>query len=160
MLEDAGFSKGEAGSLQALGSLVQLAPAFAVPVLAARSRDQVGLLLAIVGCAFAGVLGLILAPGAAAAWIVVFGIGQGGALGLGLILPALRGGDPATVAALTAMSLCVGYTVAATGPWLLGAANDLTGGWTVALVVLAAMCLLELAPGLPAARARILEGRT
>ena len=69
VLEDAGFSEGEAGSLQALGALVQLVPAFAVPVLAARSRNQIGVLLAIVGFSLAGVIGLILAPGAALAWI-------------------------------------------------------------------------------------------
>jgi MFS transporter, CP family, cyanate transporter len=158
VLEDAGFSEGEAGSLQALGALVQLAPAFAVPVLAARSRNQVGILLAIVVFSTAGVIGLILAPSAALLWILVFGFGQGGALGLGLMLPVLRGGDAASVASLTAMSLCVGYIVAAAGPWLLGAANDLTGGWTVALIVLAAICVLELAPGLPASRAGRLEG--
>ena len=44
VLEDNGYSAGSAGALQALGALVQLAPAFAVPVLAARRRDQVGLL--------------------------------------------------------------------------------------------------------------------
>jgi MFS transporter, CP family, cyanate transporter len=158
VLEDAGFSEGEAGTLQALGALVQLAPAFAVPVIAARARNQVGILVAIVVFSTAGVIGLILAPGAAPLWILVFGFGQGGALGLGLILPVLRGGDAATVSSLTAMSLCVGYIVAAAGPWLLGAANDLTGGWTVALVVLAGICVLELAPGLPASRARTLEG--
>ncbi|MDQ1741615.1 MAG: transporter, family, cyanate transporter, partial [Pseudonocardiales bacterium] len=160
VLEDAGFSEGAAGSLQALGAIVQLAPAFAVPVFAARRRDQRGVLAAIVAFSLAGVLGLILAPGAAAAWIVVFGLGQGGALGLGLILPVLRGGDAASVAALTAMSLCVGYIVAAAGPWLLGAAHDAAGGWTLALVALAAICVLELAPGLPASRARTLEGET
>jgi CP family cyanate transporter-like MFS transporter len=133
VLEEAGFSKGEAGNLQALGALVQLVPAFVVPVIAARARNQVGLL------------------------ILVFGFGQGGALGLGLVLPVLRGADAASVASLTAMSLCVGYIVAAAGPWLLGAANDLTGGWTVALIVLAAICVLELAPGLPASRALRLE---
>ena len=160
VLEDAGFSEGEAGALQALGAIVQLVPAFAVPVLAARSRDQVGLLLAIVGFSVAGVIGLILAPGGAIAWMLIFGIGQGGALGLGLILPVLRGSDGPTVAALTAMSLCVGYMVAATGPWVLGAVHDATGGWTVALVVLATISVLELVPGLPASRARTLEGRT
>ena len=159
VLEEAGFSKGDAGSLQAFGWLVQLAPAFAVPVLAARSRNQIGVLFAIVGFSLAGVLGLIVAPGAALAWIVMFGIGQGGALGLGLILPVLRGGNAASVASLTAMSLCVGYVVASAGPWLLGAVHDATGGWTVSLVALAAICLLELAPGLPAARARTLERR-
>jgi CP family cyanate transporter-like MFS transporter len=92
--------------------------------------------------------------------MLIFGIGQGGALGLGLILPVLRGGDAASVGALTAMSLCVGYMVAATGPWVLGVVHDLTGGWTAALIALAAITVLELAPGLPASRARTLEGRT
>jgi CP family cyanate transporter-like MFS transporter len=160
VLEDNGFSAGSAGALQALGALVQLVPAFAVPVLAARSRDQVGLLWWIVLLQVAGVIGLLVAVDAAALWIVVLGIGQGGALGLGLILPVLRGGDAASVAALTAMSLCVGYVVAAAGPWLLGAVHDAVGGWSVALIVFAAICVLELAPGLPASRARRLEGRT
>ena len=160
VLEDHGYSAGSAGALQALGALVQLAPAFAVPVLAARRRDQVGLRWWIVLLQLSGVLGLLLAVDAAALWIVVLGIGQGGALGLGLILPVLRGGRAASVAALTAMSLCVGYIVAAAGPWLLGAVHDAFGGWTVALIVFAGICVLELAPGLPAARARTLEEGT
>jgi CP family cyanate transporter-like MFS transporter len=131
-----------------------------VPVIAARARNQVGILLAIVGFSTAGVIGLMVAPGTALLWILVFGFGQGGALGLGLILPSLRGGDAASVASLTAMSLCVGYIVAAAGPWLLGASNDLSGGWTVPLIVLAGICVLELAPGLPASRAGKLEQRS
>ena len=158
ILEDNGYSAGTAGALQALSALVQLAPAFAVPVLAARAANQIGLLWWIVLLQLAGVLGLLLAIDVAWLWIVVLGIGQGGALGLGLILPVLRGGGAASVAALTAMSLCVGYIVAAAGPWLLGAVHDAFGGWTVALIVLAAICLLELAPGLPASRARTIEG--
>ena len=160
VLEDSGFTEAEAGSLQALGAIVQLVPAFAVPVLAARSRDQIGLLAWIVGLQLVGVAGLLVATDLAAGWIVVFGIGQGGALGLGLILPVLRGAGAASVAALTAMSLCVGYTVAAAGPWLLGAVHDAAGGWTVALLVLGAICALEAAPGLPASRAGTLEDET
>jgi CP family cyanate transporter-like MFS transporter len=159
VLEDHGYSAGTAGAVQAMSALVQLAPAFAVPVLAARRRDQVGLLWWIVLLQVAGALGLLLAIDVAPLWIVVLGIGQGGALGLGLILPVLRGGSTAAVAALTAMSLCVGYMVAAVGPWLLGAVHDAFGGWTVALIVFAGICLLELAPGLPASRARTVEGR-
>jgi CP family cyanate transporter-like MFS transporter len=160
VLEDNGYSAGTAGALQAMSALVQLAPAFAVPVLAARRRDQVGLLWWIVLLQVAGALGLLLAIDVAPLWIVVLGIGQGGALGLGLILPVLRGGGTASVAALTAMSLCVGYMVAAAGPWLLGAVHDAFGGWTVALIAFAAICLLELAPGLPASRARSVEEGT
>ena len=68
----------------------------------------------------------------------------------------LRGGDAASVASLTAMTLCVGYLVAATGPWLLGAVHDLSGGWSWPLLVLLAVTLLELLPGLPACRGRTL----
>ena len=64
------------------------------------------------------------------------------------------------MAALTAMSLCVGYMVAAAGPWLLGAVHDAAGGWSLALIVFAGICLLELAPGLPASRARTIEEGT
>jgi CP family cyanate transporter-like MFS transporter len=159
VLEDNGYSAGSAGALQALSALVQLAPAFALPVLAARRRDQVGLLWWIVLLQLAGALGLLLAIDVAPLWIVVLGIGQGGALGLGLILPVLRGGGAAAVASLTAMSLCVGYMIAAVGPWLLGAVHDAFGGWSVALIVFAGICLLELVPGLPASRARSIEGR-
>jgi MFS transporter, CP family, cyanate transporter len=159
ILEDHGYSAGTAGALQAMSALVQLAPAFLTPVLAARRPNQVGLLWWIVLLQLVGALGLLLAIDVAPLWIVILGIGQGGALGLGLILPVLRGGGAAAVASLTAMSLCVGYIVAAAGPWLLGAVHDATGGWTAALIVFAAICLLELAPGLPASRARSLEGR-
>ena len=42
------------------------------------------------------------------------------------------------------MALCVGYLVAATGPWLLGAVHDASGNWTTPLVVLIVMTLAEL----------------
>ena len=86
------------------------------------------------------------------------GIGQSGSLGLSFALPLRRGGDPSTVAALTAMALCVGYLVAATGPWLLGAVHDASGNWTVPLFVLLAITLAELIPGIPAARDRKIGG--
>jgi CP family cyanate transporter-like MFS transporter len=53
-----------------------------------------------------------------------------------------------------AMTLCVGYLVAAAGPWLLGAVHDAAGDWSAPLVVLIAITLAELIPGLPAARPR------
>ena len=83
ILEDNGYSAGQAGALQALSAIVQLAPAFAVPVLATRRRTQVGLLWWIVLLQLFGALGLLLAIDVAPLWIVVLGIGQGGALGSG-----------------------------------------------------------------------------
>ena len=131
-----------------------LLPAFLVPVLAARAPDQMRLLLAIVLVPVAGLAGVLALPGLAPLWMIAIGFGQSGALGLALTLPIQRGGDSATVASLTAMALCVGYLVAATGPWLLGAVHDASGDWTAPLIVLIAITLAELVPGVPAARAR------
>jgi CP family cyanate transporter-like MFS transporter len=102
----------------------------------------------------AGFVGVLAAPDVAPLWMVLIGIGQSGSLGLSFALPLQRGGDPLTAAALTAMALCVGYLVAATGPWLLGAVHDASGNWTTPVVVLIVITLAELIPGIPAARER------
>ena len=81
--------------------------------------------------------------------MVFLGIGQGGALGMALILPVLRGGDIRTVAALTAMSMCAGYLIASAGPFLVGAAHDLSGNWTRRAGALA-MTASEAVPGVNA----------
>ena len=70
------------------------------------------------------------------------------------MLPVLRATSPGLVASLTAMTLSIGYLTAATGPWLIGAVHDLTSGWTAALGALLGLTLLQLVPGLAAARPR------
>jgi MFS transporter, CP family, cyanate transporter len=154
ILEDAGWSDTASGALLALGALSGLLPAFLVPIAAARSRHQLVLLTWIVLFPVTGFVGLLAAPGVAPLWMVLIGIGQSGSLGLSFALPQRRGSDPSTVAALTAMALCVGYLVAATGPWLLGAVHDASHDWTVPLVVLIGITLAEFIPGIPAARDR------
>jgi len=148
ILESDGASEGFAGFLSGVTQLVQIAPAFAIPVLAARRPTQTHLLAVIVGTAFAGLLGVLVAPDAALVWMVFLGIGQGGALGLGLILPVLRGRDPGQVAGMTAMAMGVGYLIAAAGPAIVGGVRDATGGWTWPIVVLLVMTALQV----PAAR--------
>jgi CP family cyanate transporter-like MFS transporter len=157
ILADSGYSDESAGFLQALGALVQLPPAFLVPVLASRLRSQEPILAAIVVLSALPVLGLLVAAGAAPLWMVLLGLGQGGALGLALILPVLRGGEPGSVATLTAMTLSVGYLGAALGPWLGGVLHDVTGGWRATLVFLFAVSVLQFVPGLPASRDRKLQ---
>jgi CP family cyanate transporter-like MFS transporter len=152
VLESHGYSSGQAGTLLAVTNLVQVPPALVIPMLAARRPRQVGPLTAIVALSVLGMLGIIAAPGLAPLWLVALGLGQGGTLGLGLILPVLRGGDVRTVASLTAMMFCVGYLLAALGPWLLGAVRDASSGWSAPMAVLAAITASELLIGLPAAR--------
>ena len=147
ILADSGYSDATAGFLLALSSLVSIVPAFLVPLLAARRAGQEPILVAIVALSAASVIGLIVAEGAAPLWMVLLGVGQGGALGLALILPVLRGGAPAAVASLTAMMLSIGYLGAALGPWIAGVLHDASGGWGATLGLLLAVSLLQLLPG-------------
>jgi MFS transporter, CP family, cyanate transporter len=154
ILQTKGWSPGAAGWLQALASLASALPAFAVPLLAARRSNQRGLLMANVTTTSLGVIGLLVLPGIAPLWMIMIGIGQGGALGLGLILPVLRGRESHHVASLTAMSFSLGYVIAAAGPWLLGAVHDLSGSWGVGLGALLVLTLLQLVPGIGATAPR------
>jgi CP family cyanate transporter-like MFS transporter len=157
LADDAGYSHTAAGLLLALSALASMPSAFLVPVLAARSPSQVALMAAIAVVCALGALGLVAAVQAAPLWMIVLGIGQGGSLGLALILPVLRGGDPGTVASLTAMTLCVGYLGASLGPWIAGVLHDVSGGWTATLAFLVAISAAQLLPGVPAARDRRLR---
>ena len=56
-----GMSEGYAGLLSGVTQLVQMVPAFAMPVLAARRDTQLDLLLVIVGTSLVGLLGVLLA---------------------------------------------------------------------------------------------------
>jgi MFS transporter, CP family, cyanate transporter len=156
-LEADGRSSSTAGALLALSALAQVPTALLVPLIAHRRRTQLLPLLVVVASATAGIAGVMAAPGAAVLWVMLIGSGQGGMLGLAMILPLLRSGDARTTASLTAMALGIGYTVAAAGPWILGAVHDASGDWTAPLAVLLAMTLLELVPGIPAAMDRTLR---
>jgi CP family cyanate transporter-like MFS transporter len=143
ILVDDGFSEGFAGTMSGLTQLVQLVPAFAIPVLAARRTSQVDLLNVIVGTALVGLAGVLLLHDLALLWMVFLGIGQGGALGLALMLPVLRGRSPGEVAGMAAMAMGVGYLIAAGGPALVGAVFDATGTWTAPIIVLLVMTLVQ-----------------
>ena len=157
ILVSKGYSETTAGALQAVNSLVSMGPALLVPILAARLGHQLVILVAVVAAASLGIVGLLVAPGAAIVWVALIGAGQGGMLGLALILPVLRARTAESVASLTAMALCVGYLVAAAGPWILGLAHDLSGAWTVPLVALLVITLIQLAPGVHACGERALR---
>ena len=152
ILRDDGYGEAAAGALQALGNAVQFLPALAVPVLAGRRDSQTAILVVLVATAVVGLVGLLAAPGAAAAWMCLVGVAQGGCFGLGLVLPVLRGRGPYAVASLTAMTLSVGYLIASLGPSLLGLAHDVSGRWSLVLVLLVVITLAELPPGVLATR--------
>ncbi len=101
------------------------------------------------------IAGLLLAPGAAALWVPVFAMGQGGSFAVSLTLMVLRAPDARRAAELSGMAQAIGYCLAALGPLLVGALHDLEGGWTASLLFLLAIAAPMLAAGIGAARPRL-----
>lgn len=133
-----GRSAAAGGWLLALTNLLGIVGSFVAPVLAGRMRRQRAIGLTSVVLIASGLLGLALAPGAAVVWAVLLGLGQGSGIGLALTLMVLRTDSAARTSELSGMAQSAGYVLAALGPLGLGFAHDVTGSWTVPLLLLLA----------------------
>jgi CP family cyanate transporter-like MFS transporter len=74
------------------------------------------------------------------AWSALIGLSVGLLFPVGVMLPLDYGSDPREVRRLTAMSLSIGYLLAALGPFLLGWLRGATGSYTVPFLVLVLAC--------------------
>ncbi len=136
LVQTAGVTPIQAGGLLSLFSLMGVPAALIVPILATRMKN-VGLLVhAGIACFALGYLGLLIAPAAAPIlWVALIGSGP-------LIFPAclvlinLRSRTHEGAVALSGFVQAAGYAIGALGPLLIGFLHELTGGWSIALLVL------------------------
>jgi MFS transporter, CP family, cyanate transporter len=136
LVQTAGVTPIQAGGLLSLFSLMGVPAALIVPILATRMKN-VGLLVgAGIACFVLGYLGLLLAPASVPIlWVALIGSGP-------LIFPAclvlinLRSRTHEGAVALSGFVQAVGYAIGALGPLLIGFLHELTGGWTLPLLVL------------------------
>jgi CP family cyanate transporter-like MFS transporter len=155
---DQGIDPTTAGFLLSTLNLISIPTTFLAPVLAHRMRDQRKAVAGCVALTATGLLGILLAPSSTAlVWVVVLGLGQGAALSLALLMIVLRAADDHTAARLSSMAQGFGYLLAAAGPLVMGLLHAATGGWSVPLAWLVALCLAELLAGLAAGRARVVH---
>ncbi|WP_040922045.1 CynX/NimT family MFS transporter [Saccharomonospora xinjiangensis] len=154
VLMDAGVSRGDAGLLLGLVSLLGLPVSLTIPALAARKGSQSGWIVSLSLFGIAGILGLMLAPAASPLlWSVLLGIGMS-VFSLALTTIALRAKDGADTATLSGMAQGYGYLLAAAGPFVFGLLRDVTAGWTVPFVFLLAVVVAQSVFGFLAGRPR------
>jgi MFS transporter, CP family, cyanate transporter len=150
-----GVPPAEAGLLLGLFSAAQLVSALALPVLAHR-LGRIRLLIAGSVATSTAMLAVIaLVPTAAPyPWTLLLGLGVGGQFALALTVLGSLGRGPAESAAVSGMAFFVGYLFAALGPVAAGALRDLTGGYRVPFLALAAVGVVTLLAGVAAGRER------
>ncbi|MGO4536874.1 MFS transporter [Leifsonia sp. 2MCAF36] len=153
----AGVAPADAGALLSVYAGMGIPAGLLVPLLAARMRNVAILIYAGVVFFVVGYLGLILAPGTAT-WLWVAFAGLGPLLfPLCLVLINVRTRTHAGSVALSGFTQGLGYTLGALGPLAVGVLHQLTGSWTVPLLVLTATVLAAAIAGSVAARPRYLE---
>ena len=151
-----GRSASEAALLVSIVSLTGLVLILLAPA-ATRLVPSRRVLLALAGVASTiGLLGIALALEPAVVWAIALGAGLGLTFTLVLTLPAEVSDDPREVGAAAAMTLLVGYLLAAGAPTALGVVRDVTGnfGAVVWVLVAIAVAIVPLSLSLTARRLR------
>lgn len=157
LYRDNGFSAHTAGLLLGVITGITIPLSWVIPQLTARLHHPSGLLTALMACYLVGYVGLLVAPHSGAwVWAAIVGTGSC-TFPFVLTLIGLRAHTPAGTAALSGFTQSVGYLIAIVGPFGVGLIHDATGGWTVPLLVLLALCVPQYAAGLAASRPRRLE---
>ena len=134
-----GWSTADAGSLIAVFNGVGLVTTIGVPLVADRLGARRVQLLASSVVATAALVGIIVAPTLAFGWIAVLGLALGAVFPLVLTLPLDVTDDPGQVGSVAALMLFGGYILSSLGPFILGAARDVTGDFETSLWLLVAI---------------------
>lgn len=154
VLMAAGVGRGTAGVMAGIMSLLGVPLSLLVVPVASRARSQSAWLAGITSIGVCGVLGLLIAPGAAPwLWSVLAGIGMG-VFALAIALISLRTANADDTRALSTMTQGVGYLVASLGPLVVGVLHGMTGGWTASMAFLLVGLLIQMVVGLFAGRDR------
>jgi CP family cyanate transporter-like MFS transporter len=161
LLQDHGMAPHTAGWMLSYSAFPGIAAALVSPVLARRIRPTwipIAVSVILYGAAYAG---LAVAPlRATYLWMTLLGLGQGASISLALSYIAWRSPDVRHTAHVSTMTQGFGYLLASLGPIGIGAIHAASGSWTVPLIVLSALLVLQLIAGALASRERhVLAGR-
>ncbi|MBY3552527.1 MFS transporter [Modestobacter lapidis] len=154
LADEQGLSRAAAGVSSSLFQLLAIVGAFAVPALVAWWGRPALVLLAITAAWATLPLGLLVAPSLWALWCCLAGAAQGGGITVIFIAVVRRSRGLTENRRMSAMVQGGGYTVAATGPLVIGAVHDASGGWTLPLLVILGAVAVMAVAGAPAAGGR------
>ncbi|EKN6182159.1 MFS transporter [Yersinia enterocolitica] len=156
ILTDSGLSSAQAGEVHGILQLTTAIPGLILAATLRRLNDQkaaaAGSLLTA-----ASFIGILYLPNLAMLWAALLGFGSGASMMLGLTFIGLRTKNAGDAAALSGMAQSVGYLLAAMGPLLLGKVQELSGGWTLPLLMTAAIAVAGACTGMAAGRNAHLE---
>ncbi len=158
ILQLMGYSSAEAGWMLSLMQFSLIPITFIIPIIAGKMDNQ-KLLSALTGIVFIiGTIGLLSGVSSVVVGsVILLGIGCGSAFSLAMMFFTLRTKDGYEASELSGMAQSFGYLLAACGPVLFGFLHDVTGSWTIPLIVLCLISVIILGSGILAGRRVVIE---
>ncbi|WP_127130986.1 CynX/NimT family MFS transporter [Georgenia sp. SYP-B2076] len=132
-----GASEAAAAGMYSIYTFLTLPMALITPIIASKLKNPLWLGVLFPIASVVGYLGIITAPSAGIVWAFIAGI-SGGAFPFAMVMFNRRTRTPEGSAAVTGFSLGIGYAFGTVGPFLGGLLSNLTGGWTLPLLVFVA----------------------
>ena len=135
---DGGLGPASAGAMAGIIASLGIPAGFLMPGVVARVRDLRPVAAVLGALLTIGYLGILWSP-TRLPWLWALCLGVSGfAFPAAIALITARTRAPVVTAHVSAFTQSWGYLIAAAGPFLVGALHDLSGGWRVPLLVLAA----------------------
>lgn len=157
ILQSRGFSMESAAMSTSMVQVIAIPLTFIVPFLCNKFRafhiTIITNVVIIIGMAL-----FILAPNRTLTYValVIMGMGMGSLFSLSNLTYSLRSRNASEAAALSGMSNCVGYLIAAIGPTAMGQLYDATQTWLASLLFMGAVLMINAVASLLAMRERYL----
>lgn len=128
---------------------------FSMPIIGGRFRSQTSLAIFSASFFVIGYSGILFgSPSLTLLFMIALGLGCGTSFGLVILFFSLRTRTGEQAAQISGMAQCIGYFLAAIGPFLFGFLHDLTGGWNIPLIVITAFAVVTVLYGWLAGRER------
>ena len=157
LVQTAHVSRAGAGSLLALYAITGFPGALLVPAIAARMKNVGILIYVAVVFLLVGDAGLLVLPAAAPAlWVILAGLGAF-LFPLALLLINQRTRTHAGAVALSGFVQGVGYIIAAASPLAFGILRQVSGSWTLSILMLAVVTLAAIPAAIILGHHRYLE---
>lgn len=106
---------------------------------------------------FVTFLGLALVPDLILLWIILGALGCGSLIVIALSLFSLRTVNYSQAGSLSGMAQSVGYALGAVGPVMFGGLRDVSGGWTLPLLITAGIMAVLAVIGILAGRNLVID---
>lgn len=158
ILQSFGFDKASAGYYNSLYLLFGIPGSILIPILAGKKKNQSALGIGL-GLAFTVGLTAMMFAGNYACFLISLiccGFCSGACFAFAMALFGLHTDNAADTSALSGMAQSVGYILASVGPMLLGEIFDLSGHWTIPIIVLIVLALILTWLGYLVGRERII----